>query len=128
MVLLAKYGGIYSDSDVILIQNIVSLGNVITRQTEGTSVNSAFMNFSSHEPILEYAIDAMQGSLSTAGYFSVLVTFKKAVEEYCLKNCPRTFDIRLLMNVSKLDATCCNVTLLGKLGIYLNFLKSTFAS
>ena len=112
VVLLAKYEGIYSDSDVILMQNLSHEGSFITRQLGG-NMNSAFMRLSSHEPILASVIDAMKASLSTVGYYSLLGRFIDTVEEYCLKNCPDTYNITLKKNL-QVDLLCCNITILGK--------------
>ena len=76
-------------------------------------MNSAFMRLSSHEPILESVIDAMKASLSTVGYYSLLGRFMDTVEQYCLKNCPDTYNISLKKNL-QVDLLCCNIKILGK--------------
>ena len=115
IVLLAKHGGIYSDSDVILIRRFPDAENFLSRLPDKGHLSNSVMKFLSRQPVLDYAIDAMKKSLSTADYFAVLEKLREAVEEYNQKVCSDNCNLK---NVTKVDLICCNVVFLGMIRLF----------
>ncbi|GMI91679.1 hypothetical protein like AT4G19900 [Hibiscus trionum] len=49
---LYKYGGIYLDSDIIVLKPLLALNNTVGQEDQGSSLNGALMAFRKHSPFI----------------------------------------------------------------------------
>ena len=103
--LVYKFGGVYFDSDIIVLQNRFqeSIGdNFFMRSSDSqNNVNSAVLSFDRNHLLLRLVQKALRGVKTSNGYFDLLGVFISTVSKYCFNFCNVTIDSKVLNDMTK---------------------------
>ena len=113
LVLLYKYGGIYSDLDGFLIGSLEELGlTYVTRNSDSRNVANAFLASRKNDlHFLEILRRVAEKFKSPEPYFRVLGLHGQAVSKYCSETCK--VNSTVFSNNHK-TVKCCDLEVLGK--------------
>ena len=111
LALMSKYGGLYSDSDVIAIRDFTNLGDFVIRTSvKSQTLNFAVMKFSKKRQIFSDMMENVAKHFNPELYFSVMIRFRMKVKSHCRNHCNQPL---LLSRRNTQDLKCCDFKVLG---------------
>ena len=116
LVVIYKFGGIYSDWDVILRRK-VDFGSKFITQGAGSPmiINSVFAN-TKHDAVLYETMEALRETYEPKGY-TVMYEYETVAKRNCKAHC----GVNQEFFQNKTSFMCCDLRIVGK---FLPFLKA----
>ena len=113
VVLLYKYGGIYSDSDGFLVRNIDKLGDTFIARTPIDNVANGFLAARKNSLfLLEILSGIADNFIPTRTYYQIFDIHTKTVRRYCTEACKVYSSFN---NINHKNLQCCELKILRKL-------------
>ena len=126
VVLLYKYGGIYSDSDGFLVRNIDKLGHTFIARTPIDNVANGFLAARKNSLfLLEILSGIADNFIPTGTYYQIFDIHTKTVRRYCTETCKVYSSFN---DINHKNLQCCELKILRKLLISNKKFRSSIVS